>query len=162
VSWQTTLADALSDGVDVVAWVPDRRLSPVVDALEERVRVRILTSEEACVGYAAGVRAAGGMPAVLFQSSGLGNCLNALGSLAVPYGLAFPIALSMRGTLGEENPSQTLLGKSAAPLLHALGIQTFSVATAEAIPVLVQGALSLARGGRELATLLLEPELDRA
>ena len=162
MSWQTTLADALSGGIDVVAWVPDKRLSPVAEQLEGRVPVRILTSEEDCVGYAAGVRAAGGMPAVLFQSSGLGNCLNALASLALPYGLGFPIALSMRGTLGEENPAQTLLGKRAAPLLHALGVQTFSVDAEGRIPVLVHGALSLAHGVRDVAALLLEPELDRA
>ena len=52
------------------------------------------------------------MPLVLMQCSGLGNALNALGSLAIPYGLGFPLVLSMRGTLGERNPSQMPLGRT--------------------------------------------------
>jgi sulfopyruvate decarboxylase TPP-binding subunit len=159
-AWQTLVADALADAVDVAAWVPDKRLAPIAARLEERVPLRVLTSEEACVGYAAGVRAAGGMPAVLFQSSGLGNALNALGSLAVPYGLGFPIAVSMRGTLGERNPAQTLLGKTTASLFGALGIQSFSLDRPERAAVVVAGALALAEGAREVAAILLEPELD--
>lgn len=159
-TWQALLADGLAAGVDIAVWVPDKRLAPVAERLATRVPLRILTSEEACVGYAAGVRAAGGMPVALFQSSGLGNALNALGSLAVPYGLGFPIALSMRGTLGEENPAQTLLGKSTTALLRPLGIQSFSVREPGDAGVVAGGALRLARGAREVAAILLEPELD--
>ena len=130
MSWQAALATRVAAAVDVAVWVPDKRLNPIVDGLPESVPVRMLASEEACVGYAAGVRAAGGMPLVLFQSSGLGNALNALASLAVPYGLGFPLVLSIRGTLGEENPAQTLLGKRAPALFDALGIQTFALADA--------------------------------
>ena len=74
------------------------------------IPLRTLTREEECFGYAAGYRAAGGMPLVLLQCSGLGNAINAIGSLVVPYGLGFPVVLSMRGTLGERNPSQMPLG----------------------------------------------------
>ena len=159
-AWQTTLADRFASAVDVAVWVPDKRLSPIAAGLEGRVPVRILASEEACVGYAAGVRAAGGLPLVLFQSSGLGNALNALASLAVPYGLGFPLVLSVRGTLGEENPAQTLLGKRAPALLSTLGIQAFSLADEAHVRVVADGALRLARGAREVAVILLEPELD--
>ena len=136
------------------------RTSRGLAGLPENVPVRMLASEEACVGYAAGVRAAGGMPLVLFQSSGLGNALNALASLAVPYGLGFPLVLSVRGTLGEENPAQTLLGKRTPALFDALGIQTFPLAVEARVDVVVEGALRLARGAREVAVILLEPELD--
>jgi sulfopyruvate decarboxylase TPP-binding subunit len=158
-TWQATLAARLASSVDVAVWVPDKRLSPVVDGLAD-VPVRMLASEEACVGYAAGVRAAGGMPLVLFQTSGLGNALNALASLAVPYGLGFPLVLSVRGTLGEENAAQTLLGKRAPGLLGALGIQVFPLADEARAAVVAEGALRLARGAREVAVILLEPELD--
>ena len=89
--------------------------------------MRTLTREEECVGFACGFSAAGGRPAVLMQCSGLGNALNALGSFAIPYAIGIPLVLSMRGTLGEENPSQVPMGRATTALLAALGIQSFSV-----------------------------------
>ena len=50
--------------------------------------------------------------AVLMQNSGLGNALNAFGSFAIPYGIGVPLVLSMRGTLGEANPSQVPMGRA--------------------------------------------------
>src|SRR6478736_10443702 len=102
-TWQETLAEALIEaGVEVAAWVPDKRLAPIGVRLAERgVPLRTLTREEECFGFAAGYRAAGGMPVVLAQCSGLGNSLNAIGSLVLPYGLAFSVVPSLLGTLGE-------------------------------------------------------------
>ena len=83
MTWQDALADELAaGGVDVAVQVPDSRLDGVVRGLAARgTRIRTLTREEECVGYAAGVRLAGGRPLALMQCSGLGNALNALGSL---------------------------------------------------------------------------------
>ncbi len=123
------MADALADaGVDVAAWVPESRLDAIVTRLAARgVAVRTLTREEECVAYAAGRRLGGGHPVVMMQSSGLGNALNALGSLVVPYGLGIPMVISMRGTLGEGNPAQVPMGRAVRPLLDALGLQAFTV-----------------------------------
>src|SRR3954467_9837725 len=127
MAWREDLADALVDaGVEVAAWVPDKRLAPIGERLVERgIPLRTLTREEECFGYAAGFRAAGGMPLVLLQCSGLGNALNAIGSLVVPSGLGFPAVLSMRGALGERNPAQMPLGRAAAGLLELLGVEAF-------------------------------------
>lgn len=161
-AWPSQLARALiTAGVEVAAWVPDKRLDPIAAALaSEGLPVRTLTREEECVGYAAGYRAAGGMPVVLIQCSGLGNSLNAFGSLVIPYGLGFPMILSMRGTLGERNPSQIPLGRAAVEMLALLGIQSFSLRAPQDIPALVRGALNLADGARQVAPIILEPELE--
>ncbi|MGB2710476.1 MAG: thiamine pyrophosphate-binding protein [Conexibacter sp.] len=161
-SWQEELADALVDGgVEVAAWVPDKRLAPIAAALGAReLPLRTLTREEECFGYAAGYRAAGGMPLVLLQCSGLGNSLNAVGSLAIPYGLGFPVVVSMRGTLGERNPSQVLLGRTTDAVLGLLGVQCFSLHTPDQVPAIVHGALALAEGARQLAPIVLEPTLE--
>jgi sulfopyruvate decarboxylase alpha subunit len=163
-TWQAELARALAEGgVEAAAWVPDKRLAPVADALAGlSVPVRTLTREEECVGWAAGYRAAGGTPLVLMQCSGLGNSLNAIGSLVVPYGLGFPLILSMRGALGERNPAQMPLGRSAVPMLELLGIQAFRLRRPEDAGMLARGALGVADGARELAPIVLEPELDMA
>ena len=54
-TWQETLADALIEaGVEVAAWVPDKRLAPIGVRLAERgVPLRTLTREEECFGFAA-------------------------------------------------------------------------------------------------------------
>ena len=62
MAWQEDLADGLVDaGVEIAAWVPDKRLSPIGERLVARgIALRTLTREEECFGYAAGYRAAGG------------------------------------------------------------------------------------------------------
>jgi sulfopyruvate decarboxylase TPP-binding subunit len=162
--WQAELARALvRSGVEAAAWVPDKRLDPIAAALAAEGRApRTLTREEECIGWAAGYRAAGGLPLVLVQCSGLGNSLNAIGSLAVPYGLGFPLVVSMRGALGERNPAQMALGRTAAAMLGLLGIQTFPLRQAADAGVVARGAVAVAEGARELAPIILEPELDLA
>jgi len=161
-TWQERLADELIEaGVEVAAWVPDKRLAPIADRLaERRIPLRTLTREDECFGYAAGHRAAGGTPLVMIQCSGLGNSLNALGSLVIPYGLGFPVVISMRGTLGERNPSQMPLGRATGAMLEALGVQAFPLTSPDAVAPTVRGAVDVADGARVLAPILLEAELE--
>lgn len=159
--WQLAIADSLvAGGVTVAAYVPDTRLQGILTRLAEHdVRLRSLTREEECVGYAAGQRIAGKWPVVLMQSSGLGNAVNALGSLAVPYRLGIPLVVSMRGTLGEANPSQIPMGRAAVPLLEALSIQAFPLRAAADARQATEGVLTLAYDAGECAALVLEAEL---
>jgi sulfopyruvate decarboxylase alpha subunit len=159
--WSTLIADTLVQrGVTVAAYVPDTRLQGILARLDDGgITLRSLTREEECVGYAAGQRIAGRRPVVLMQSSGLGNAINALGSLVVPYRLGIPLVVSMRGTLGEANPSQVPMGRATVPLLTALGIQSFALRAAENATQLTDGVVTLAYVGGECAALLLEAEL---
>jgi sulfopyruvate decarboxylase subunit alpha len=161
-TWQAELGRALAaGGVEAAAWVPDKRLDPIAAALaREAVPLRTLTREDECFAWAAGFRAAGGVPLVLVQCSGLGNSLNAIGSLIVPYGLGVPVVVSMRGGLGERNPSQMPIGRSAVGMLGLLGVQAFTLGRADDVAAVVAGALDVAAGARELAPIILEPELD--
>lgn len=161
LDWQLAVADTLaSNGVTAAAFVPDTRLQGILTRLDEHgVCLRSLTREEECVGYAAGQLIAGKRPVVLMQSSGLGNAINALGSLAVPYRLGIPLVVSMRGTLGEANPSQVPMGRATVPLFSALGIQTFALRAAADAPLMTAGVTTLAYDGGECAALMLEAEL---
>jgi len=67
--------------------------------------------------------------------------------------------MSMRGTLGEANPSQVPMGRATVPLLNALGIQSFSLRSAQTAKQLTDGIMTLAYDAGECAALLLEPEL---
>lgn len=159
--WQLDMvAGMVAGGVSVAAFVPDSRLDRVLAGLDaEGVPRRSLTREEECVAYASGQRMGGGRPVVLMQSSGIGNCLNALGTLAVPYRLGIPLVISMRGTLGETNPSQIPSGRAATAWLGALGIQCFSLARPEDAAGRTRAVLDMAYEAGETAALILEPEL---
>jgi sulfopyruvate decarboxylase alpha subunit len=161
VAWERWLADELLDaGVDVGALVPDKRLDPVIAGLRARgLRVRSLTQEEECVAYAAGQFLAGGRPVVLMQSSGLGNALNALGSLVLPYSVGIPLIVSMRGTLGETNPSQVPIGRATVGLLAALGIQAFSATHPDQVRHMARSVVAMAGAGITTA-MLLSQELE--
>ena len=161
LDWQTSVADALvSGGVTVAAYVPDTRLQGILARLREHgLLLRSLTREEECVGYAAGQRMAGGKPVVLMQSSGLGNAINALASLVIPYRLGIPLVVSMRGTLGEANPSQVPMGRATLPILTTLGIQSARLRTAADAEQCTRGVMSLAFEAGECAALILEPTL---
>lgn len=162
LEWQAAIADAIRDsGADVVAYVPDARLRGIVQALDagDGPLVRVLTREEECIAYAAGFAAAGGRPVVLMQCSGLGNSLNALGSFAIPYSIGIPLIVSMRGTLGEANPSQVPMGRATRQFLDALGIQSFPVAVEDRAGQTAAGVLTLAFETGTCAAVILEPEL---
>ena len=95
----------------------------------------------------------------MMQSSGLGNSLNALGSLVLPYGLGVPLIISMRGTLGELNPAQVPMGRAAPALLAALGIQSFHVTEAATVGAVAAGIVRMASAG-VTAAMLLGQELE--
>lgn len=159
--WQADVVEQLTaKQVSVAAFVPDSRLNGILVGLAgRRVPLRSLTREEECVAYAAGQRIAGNRPVVLLQSSGIGNALNAIGSLVVPYRLGVPMIVSMRGTLGETNPSQIPMGRAASAFLASLGIQSFSLRSADDAEAMVGAVLDMAYLAGETAALLLEPEL---
>lgn len=150
----------IAGGTDAAVVVPDSRLEGILHCLGSAgLPVHQLTREEECVAFAAGQRVCGRRPALFMQCSGLGNAANALGSLAIPYGLTAPLVISMRGTLGEQNPAQVSMGQATAPLLTALGIQVFSIRSEAEVEPITRGALTLCFEGACPAAILLEPEL---
>jgi sulfopyruvate decarboxylase subunit alpha len=161
LDWQEQIAHAIQDaGVSAVAYVPDARLRGIVDVLAEGgPRLRALTREEECIAYACGSLVVGVRAVVLMQCSGLGNCLNAVGSLCLPYGIGVPMILSMRGTLGEQNPSQVPMGRATPALLAALEIQAFSLTDPERAGATAAGALELAFSTGTCAAVVLDASL---
>jgi sulfopyruvate decarboxylase alpha subunit len=108
-----------------VVYVPDNPLSHVLRVFREDYRdvtTTIATREEEAFGIAAGLYLGGMRPAVMLQSSGLGNSINALTSLLVPFQIPVLIVISMRGDTGEWNAAQVPMGRAVRPILDAIGI----------------------------------------
>jgi sulfopyruvate decarboxylase subunit alpha len=125
-----------------VIYVPDNPLSHVMRVLAERhpdVGATIATREEEAFGIAAGLYLGGARPTVMLQSSGLGNSINALTSLLVPYRIPVLIVISMRGEAGEWNPAQAPMGRAVPAILDAIGVPHAAASGAETMAELVAG-----------------------
>lgn len=160
--WAHVLADALlSHGVSWVAQVPDEVTGDLLDRLDAAANCTVLTvtREEEGVGVLAGVALSGARSALIVQASGIGNSLNALGSLCVPCKIPFLLVISERGGLHEFNPCQVPLGKNVDGLLEAIGVQTFRVVDAPSIPDTVTGAVTLAFSTQQPVALVLTSTL---
>ena len=119
------------------------------------------------MGIAAGLYLGGARPTVMMQSSGLGNALNAIGSLLVAYQIPALLIMSMRGDPGEWNWAQVPLGRAVRPILLALGIQYTVVERGESAREAVEIAGGLAFSTRFPTACLLPrrltaPVLDKS
>jgi len=126
MSWpEGVCAGTHAAGCRDVVYVPDNPLSHVLKIFEAEyrdVRLLLATREEEAFGIAAGLYLGGRRPAVMLQSSGLGNSLNALTSLLIPYRIPALIVVSMRGDDGEWNSAQMPMGRAVRSILDAIGI----------------------------------------
>ena len=98
--WTTAMLDAMRGaGVRNLSYVADSMLGGVIAAAEAAGDVRLVPvhREEEAVGVVCGLYVGGERGAVLLQSSGLGNCLNALGALAIASRIPVPPLLALTG-----------------------------------------------------------------
>ena len=117
-----------------VVYVPDNPLSHVLRILAAGyadVQTTVATREEEAFGIAAGLYLGGARPTVMLQSSGLGNSLNALTSLLLPYKIPALILISMRGDAGEWNDAQVPMGRAVRAICDAIGLPHATADTAE-------------------------------
>ena len=71
-------------------------------------------------------------PTVMLQSSGLGNSLNALTSLLMPYRIPVLTIISMRGEPANGTRRRCRWAAPSAPIFDAIGIPHETIASAEA------------------------------
>ena len=125
-AWAAGLSAGMhAAGIRHVVYVPDNPLSQVLASLRDDypdIRTTLTTREEEGFGIAAGLYLGGQRPAILLQSSGLGNSLNAITSLVIPYQIPMFIGISMRGDVGEWNAAQVPMGRAMTGILDALGL----------------------------------------
>lgn len=119
------------------------------------MRTIALTREEEGIGLLAGAWLGGQRGVLLMQSSGLGNCVNALASITRACQFPLLLLITMRGDWGEANPWQIPMGQAAAPVLQALGVRVVEVVDAEqAAPAVAAMADMSFVGGIASAVLL--------
>ena len=111
-------------GYNFFSGVPDSTLASAFKVLETNRQYRYVAAvrEDNAVGVAVGAYLGGRQPAVFFQSSGLGVCMDALVSLACLYKIPLLLIVGWRGVDGDEAPEHRAMGSALPHLLRAIGI----------------------------------------
>lgn len=162
MTWDEAVELALdSGGVDVVAYIPDSVVDPLVRRVEangsfEAVRV---AREEQAVALLSGAWLGGMRGALVCQTSGLANTFNALGSLSKPWGLPFVGIVSRRGDLDEFNLAQVPAGYGMPRLLDTIGVRNRLLEPGDDVDTVVRMAVKTAFATEEPYVLLAEPTL---
>jgi sulfopyruvate decarboxylase alpha subunit len=150
-------------GEDVrnLVFLPDTVMGRLLALAEEDSFFRLIGvhREEEAVGILTGLFLGDQRGAMLIQSSGLGNTLNALGSLAMAYRIPFPLLVSLRGELGEFNPAQLQMGRAVPACLDALHISHVTLRRETDLETIVSGALKTCFTAEEPFGLLLSAQL---
>lgn len=114
--------------IETVCTVPDgglTKLLKMVDA-DPGMRLVTLSTEEEGMGVVTGQWLGGKRAMIAMQSSGVGNCINALGLPAIMRAPCLML-ITMRGVWGEFNPWQVQMGTATESVLEAVGVKCFPV-----------------------------------
>jgi len=109
-------------GITLAVSLPCDKAKELFSLLPESFETLDLLREEDGVGVCAGAYLAGRKPAMVIQSSGLGNMLNALLSLSRTYNLPLPVIASWRGVYKETIPAQVPFNAALPGILKAADI----------------------------------------
>ena len=146
--------------IGVVGYVPDAGHKRLIELCQADARMRsvVLSTEEEGIGLAAGAWLGGQRSALLMQSSGVGNIINAL---AMVRECRFPllVLVTMRGENGEFNPWQVPMGQATPEVLRAMGVAVHHVSSAADAAAQVDASLRIAHGSYCAAAVLIAQRL---
>ncbi len=148
------------EGVELVATLPCEKIKGLLFLLERDAdfkKIHLLKEEDG-VGVCAGFALAGGRPALLIQSSGLGNAFNALLSLSAFYRLPLPVLASWRGVFKEKIGAQIPFNRPLPAVLSAFGIPHKEIHTADDLDAL-EDVVSIAFKEEMPAVALISPRV---
>jgi sulfopyruvate decarboxylase TPP-binding subunit len=130
--------------IGVVGYVPDAGLKTLIAdcQADPSMRAVALTTEEEGFGLAAGAWLGGQRSALLMQSSGVGNTVNALASIT--RACRFPLFMIVT------------MGQAVEPVLRQFGVVTYRVTQAEQADGAVEAALRMAYASGEASAVLID------
>ena len=109
---------------DFFVGVPDSILKPFIDEINLSEHKHIIgTNEGQCIGIAVGAELSGKKSCVYLQNSGLGNIINPLTSLCIPYDIHPLLVIGRRHTL----PQHKIMGEIDIKLLDLIGYNNYII-----------------------------------
>jgi sulfopyruvate decarboxylase alpha subunit len=146
MTWAQCIVELLKTyHVRFLSYVPDAIGEQILQVARQDAFFDILplAREEEGVGVVAGQYVGGTRGAILMPTAGVGNAINALASLAIPYQIPLPLLIGMRGDLGDFNPAQVPMGQALRPIFEALRIPYYILTRPDEVGTVVDGALKL-------------------
>jgi sulfopyruvate decarboxylase alpha subunit len=159
--WSTDVfREMRARSIATVCTVPDGGLMQLLRLVEAEPAMRLvtLTSEQEGIGIATGCWLGGGGAMLAMQSSGVGNCINALG-LPAAFRAPCLMLVTMRGQWGEFNPWQVPMGQAVRPALEAVGVKCFPVDRAGEVGETFAAAADLAFNSRVGTAVLVSQRI---
>ena len=149
-----------SQRVRQVSYVPDAGHKRLIELCQgDRGMTSVpLTTEEEGIGLAAGAWLGGERSALLMQSSGVGNCINAL-TLSANCGFPLLMLVTLRGEWGEFNPWQIPMGQATPEALRLGGVSTLRLERRDEAFETVTAAAKLAFDGYAAVAVLIGQRL---
>jgi sulfopyruvate decarboxylase subunit beta len=147
-----------SCGIDVVLTLPCDKIKNLLAMVPSNFKEIPLTREENGIGIAAGLFMAGKRPALMIQSTGIGNSLNVLSSLNRTYDIPLPILASWRGYYKEAIYAQTAFGKCLPAILEASDIQHVEVGATGELDLIKKAIIASFKSNLP-TVILLSPRL---
>jgi sulfopyruvate decarboxylase alpha subunit len=150
-------------GVSQISYVPDAGHSRLIELShgDDAIKTTVLTTEEEGIALSAGAWLGGDRPALLMQSSGVGNCVNML-SLLASCRIPLLTLVTMRSEWEEFNPWQIPMGKATPQALEIMSVTVLRLERPEDAAEVVSAAASLAyESDQQVAVLISQRMLGR-
>jgi sulfopyruvate decarboxylase alpha subunit len=162
MQWAQTVVSCLKAAeIRFINYLPDAMGEQILRLARQDPAFELLplAREEEGVGVVCG-QALGGVRGVLVMPvSGLGNSLNALASLAIPYKFPLPMVIAHRGDLGEFNQAQIVMGQTAPEILHSFRIPFFELKREEEVEKITSGALRMTYASEGPVAILISTQV---
>lgn len=162
LEWPEKIVSLLkANDICSISFVPDAVIGRILEIAEKDpyFHFTTLAREEEGIGIITGEYFGGRYGVLMMQSAGMGNCVNALASLAIPYQIPFLILISQRGELGEFNACHTVMGKAIRRILDALGIQHYTLDREDDMETILNGAIKTAYASEQPVAVILSTTL---
>lgn len=162
MAWAESIVSVLKkNNVRFLNYVPDTKIETILQAARKLggFEVLPLAREEEGIGVVCGQSIGGARGVLLCPTAGLGNSINALASLAIPYRIPCPIIIGVRGDLGEFNPGQVMMGQATPDILSALRIPTYRITREDETEKITDGALRICYASEGPVAILVTNEL---
>jgi len=119
-----TLKELKEQGYTFFTGVPDSLLSPLIKDIQKSGETHIIAPNEGlALGLAVGAELAGKKSCVYLQNSGLGNLINPLTSLCIPFDIQPLLVIGHRHTLEQHR----VMGETDREILEILGYKNFII-----------------------------------
>jgi sulfopyruvate decarboxylase subunit beta len=145
-------------GVTFFATYPCAKIRNLYNLIHQNFQSVPIVKEEEGVGICAGAALAGANPAMLIQSTGLGNMINALCSLTLTYQFPLLVLASWRGVYKEKIAAQIPLGTRLPKIIEGMDVDYHIVKQRSDLPAITRAAKA-AFERNEIQIVLLSPQL---